>query len=69
MIYIIKTQMNRSIEEITFDHNHERITEHIEKGDKNNFRRTEKKLMCISFSYVFLFVPFMYVGYPYLYIY
>ena len=44
MINIIKTQMGRSVEEITFDHNHERITQTIEKGDKNNFRRKEKRL-------------------------
>ena len=37
--YIIKTQMNRSIGEITFDHFHEKMTEAIDKNDKNSYRR------------------------------
>jgi len=41
MIYIIKTQMHRTIGEITFDHAHERITQRVEKGDKLTLRRDE----------------------------
>ena len=68
MIYVIKTQMNRSIGEITFDHQQERITEAIERNDKNKFRRNERKMQKVLYCYGFVFIPLMYLVYPTIYL-
>ena len=59
MSYIIKTQMNRSVEEITFDHQHERITEAIRKSDTITYRRYERKFKVLFFIAVFFVYPFL----------
>ena len=56
--------MNRSVGEITFDHQQEKITEAINFGDKNRYRRNEQKLKKVLYSYVFVIVPILYIIYP-----
>ena len=56
--------MNRSIEEITFDHQQEKITEAVRKSDKNTFRRSEEKLKNVLYTYAFVVVPLLFVVYP-----
>ena len=64
MIYIIKTQMNRSVGEICFDHQQERITEARERSDKNKYRRNEQTLKKVLYSYAFVITPILYIVYP-----
>ena len=56
--------MNRSIGEITFDHQQEKITENVQKGDKNRFRRNESKLKRYLYIWVYVLLPILYIFYP-----
>ncbi len=57
MVYIIKTQQNRTVGEITFDHCHERVTEAIRRSDPIKYRRREKQLIYFFYGITFLVVP------------
>ena len=55
--YIIETQKDRDIGEITFDHHHENINEPIEKGQVA-FRRKEYQLWIYLKVIIGLFLVF-----------
>lgn len=53
--------MKRSVEEITFDHSHERITEVISRGDKLTYRRNEIRLKKLFHLVNWLILPVLYL--------
>lgn len=61
MIVIISIQKGRRIEELTFNHYAERITEKIDKNDKLTFRRKEKRMKRAFQLINFVFVPILFV--------
>lgn len=61
MIVIITNQKGRSVEELTFNHYAERITEKIDKNDKITFRRKEKRLKTLFQIINYFITPLFFV--------
>jgi hypothetical protein len=61
MIVIITNQKGRRVEELTFNHYAERITEKIDKNDKITFRRKEKRLKTLFQLINYLLIPLFFV--------
>ena len=61
MIVIITNQKGRRVEELTFNHYAERITEKIDKNDKITFRRKEKRLKTLFQIINYIIIPLFFV--------
>lgn len=61
MVYIIITQKSRTIEEIYFDHSHEKITHRLEANDKLKFRRREVRIKWVFIFLNYLVLPGIFV--------
>ena len=61
MIVIITNQKGRRVEELTFNHYAERITEKIDKNDKITFRRKEKRLKTLFQIINYVIIPLFFV--------
>jgi hypothetical protein len=65
MIYIINYQKKKRVEEITYEHNHEKITQSIEKGETMTFRRKEKRFIHYGIIFIVIVIPLIYLVWPY----